>query len=285
MRNTTQNTGLAIFGIAFTGLATVGFMIADAVVRPTVGWLSLMPVYCLAAFALLHSLSYLGTGRALWFLALGLILPYVAEYLGTNFGAVFGSHWFHRVRDLRVAVGLMLPGHVPFSVVLTWFGTLYIVFIVSTYLVRAKSSEPSTIAAMPLTAGFIMALWQLSAGPLAVVRSAVSFGQYGFYHGIPLSSFVGWYATAMFVVLFFLAVEPSAADAERLAESNLAKRSALWMFVAVMLYPTAMCFRFRMTGAGWLGIAVVLLATLAIAIRTRSMAARPHLAEAPTPAA
>jgi len=224
-------------------------------------------------------MAFLGTRRALWFLALGLILPFVAEYLGTNFGAIFGSHWFRRVSDLQITVGLMLPGMVPLSTVLTWFGTLYLAFIVASYLVRARSTEPSSFAAVPLTAGLLLALWQLTAGPLAVARHTVRFAQDGFYHGIPLSSFVGWYATAMFVVLFFQAVEPSAADAESRMRTGLGNRFALWMFVAALLYPVAMCFRYGMPGAGWLGVAVTLLCTLAVAIRTRTMAPTPVMAK------
>lgn len=285
MKSDTPKSGLLTFGIAFTGVATLGFMVADGIVRPPLSWLSLMPTYCLAAFALLHSLHSLGTRRTLWFLCLGLILPFVAEYLGSNFGAVFGSHWFLRARDLHIDVGLMLPGNVPLSIVLTWYGMLYVVFLASVYLLRSKPQEPSSFAAVPMAAGLLMALWQLAAGPFAMVRHVVGYAQDGFYHGIPLASFAGWYVTTMFIILFFQMVEPGAADAEHLARAHFTRRAALWMLVGVLLYPAAMCFRYGMFGAGWLGVAVILLVALALAIRTRTLTTAAELTEAPVPTA
>lgn len=257
-------------GVWLMALAAAGFMVADLVTRPPAAWLSMMPVYCLAAFAMLHSIAFLGTRRALWFLALGLILAFVAEYLGTNFGAIFGSHWFARVRDLRVQVGAMLPGRVPLTVVLGWYGQLYLAFVVAVFLVQSQPRDVSSFAATPLAAGLLMALWQLAAGPMAVERGMMGFANNGFYHGVPLSSFVGWFATAMFITLFFIAVEPAAADAGRFrAPSGRVAPLVFALFGASLLYPALMCFRFGLTGAAWLGVAVLLLFTLSMAIRGR----------------
>ncbi len=270
-------------GIWITGITAAGFMIADVVVKPPVVWLTLMPVYCLAAFALLHGLSFLGVKRAFWFLALGLILPYVAEYLGTNFGAVFGSHWFARAHDLRLAVGVTLPGRVPLGIVLTWYGMLYLTFLVATYLVRSRPSEASSFGAVPLTAGLLMAFWQLSAGPAAVTRGMMGFTQSGFYHGIPLASFIGWFATSLFVLLFFQVMEPEAADSTRFARKKQTGPLALGMFGLALLHSTALCFRMNLWGAAWLGVVVLLLAALAFAVRSKSPQPVVRMREVPSP--
>jgi len=278
----TYHSKFLSWGIWVTGLATAGFMVADIVIRPPLAWLSLMPCYCLAAFVLLHSLTVLGPRRALWLLVLGLVLPFVAEYLGTNFGAIFGSHWFARARDLRIPVGLMLPGRVPLTTVLSWYGHLYLVFLISVYLVQVRPSDVSAFAAAPLTAALLIALWQLTAGPVAVGRGQLGFANNGFYHGIPLASFAGWFATTLFILLFYQIVEPRAADADRFREPDQRIAPlAFVMFGVTLLYPTLLCFRLNFTGAGWLGIAVFLLYVLALAIRlTRPALA--HLGTAPS---
>ncbi|MEO0079935.1 MAG: hypothetical protein ABIK44_04600 [candidate division WOR-3 bacterium] len=169
MPKDTYNSRLLSIGIWFMALATVGFMIADLITRPPLLWLSLMPIYCLAAFALLHSFTFLGPRRALWLLVLGLVLAYVAEYLGTNFGAIFGSHWFTRARDLRIQVGLMLPGRVPLATVLNWYGQLYLVFVLSVFLVQARPSDVSAFSAAPLAA---LCSWRCGSSPPVRPRSA-----------------------------------------------------------------------------------------------------------------
>ncbi|OYD16342.1 hypothetical protein CH330_03175 [candidate division WOR-3 bacterium JGI_Cruoil_03_51_56] len=267
MDKDTYRSKMLTVGIWVTGLATAGFMVADVAVRPTLTWLSLMPVYCLAVFALLHSISLLGTRRALWFLVLGLILSFVAEYLGTNFGAISGSHWFARPRDLYVQVGVRLPGRVSLAVVLTWYGMLYLAFLVATYLLRARPSDASAFAAVPMASGLAMALWQLTAGPVAIMRGTVKFAQNGFYHGIPLSNFVGWFATSIFIVLFFQAIEPAAVDTDRFVKEKQTANFAFAMFGLSLLYSTLMCFRFHLTGAAWLGVVIMLLTVLAFSIR------------------
>ncbi len=266
----TRHSKLLVAGLWTVGLTTIGFMAADFIVRPTVTWLSLMPVYSLAVFALLHSFTHMNTRQALWFLALGLILAFVAEYFGTNFGAVFGSHYFARSRDLAVTIGVRLPGRVSLAVVLSWYSMLYLTFVVATHLLHARRTDASAFAAVPLTAGLLMAFWQITAGPMAIARGTVRYLQDGFYHGLPLSSFIGWFVTAVFIVLFFQTVEPDAVDAPRLNRNAGVARLAYLMFGMTLLYPALMCFRFHMTGAAWLGTAIILIGALAFAVRDRA---------------
>jgi uncharacterized membrane protein len=283
MHKDTYSSRLLTLGIWFFGLATVAFMVADVMTRPPAFWLTLMPVYCLAAFALLHSFTFLGPRRALWFLALGLILPFIAEYLGANFGAIFGSHWFSRARVLRIPVDVMLPGRIALGAVLTWYGLLYVVFLSSVYLLRARTSDVSSFATVPLVGALLIALWQLAAGPATVGRSMMGFSQNGFYHHIPLSSFVGWFTTAMFIILFFQIIEPGAVDVDRFGEpeQRLAPL-AFAMYGGVVLYASAVCLRMNATGAGWLGVIVFVLYMLTMAARTRTPLPAPGLEQAPS---
>lgn len=276
MQKDTYNSRPLTFGIWAMALLTIAFMVANVVVRPPLGWLRLMPGYCLAAFALLHSFTFLGIRRALWFAALGLILSFVAEYFGTNFGAVFGSHWFSRVRDLGFQMGVMLPGRVLLTSVLTWYGMLYVTFLTAVHLSRARPTDVSAFSATPLIAGFLMVVWQLTAGPVAVADGLVGFTSKGFYHSLPLSSFVGWYVTTVFILLFFQTVEPSAADASRFNDPD--RRRAQLVFIiygAQLLVGTLDCVRHGFVGAAWLGAVVFLLFLLVLAIRGRSDALRP----------
>ncbi len=271
MEKDTYHSRLLTWGIWITGLAAVGFMVADVLVRPAEGWLQLMPVYCLAAFALLHSFTFMGIRRAIWFTALGLVLPFVAEYLAVNFGAVFGSQWVHRTQDLRILVDAVLPGGVPLTAVLTWYGLLYITFVSAVFLLKAKTSDISAFATVPLAAGLMIALWQLPTGPASVGRHVMSFTQNGFFHGVPLSSFVGWFVTAMFVLLFFQIVEPTTVDADRFREPEQRLAPLVFaMYAALVGYSSLICFRRNMPGAGWLGVVVVMLFALTILIRSRA---------------
>jgi uncharacterized membrane protein len=195
----------------------------------------------------------------------------VAEYLGTNFGAVFGSQWLNRTTDLRVPIELVLPGRVPLTAVLTWYGMLYVTFVSSVYLLKARTSDISAFATVPLTAGLLMALWQLPTGPASISRHVMGFAQNGFYHGIPLSSFIGWFVTALFVLLFFQIMEPTAVDADRFREPEQRLAPLTFgMYAALVGYSSMICFRQNMPGAGWLGVIVVLLFALTLLVRSRT---------------
>ena len=285
MKKDTYHSKLLTWGIWITGLGAAGFMAADILVRPSLGWVQLMPVYCLAAFALMHSFTFMGTRRAVWFMALGLILPFVAEYLGTNFGAIFGSQWLHRAQDLRIPMGMMLPGRVPLTAVLTWYGMLYVTFVSSVYLLKARTSDISAFSTVPLTAGLLMALWQLPAGPASMSRHMMTFTQNGFYHGIPLSSFIGWFVTALFVVLFFQIMEPTAVDADRFREPEQRLAPLTFaMYAGMVGYSGLICLRQNMAGAGWLGMVVVLIFSLTLLVRSRATSPVMELSSQPSAA-
>lgn len=272
MHKDTYNSRTLAAGIWFMLATTAALMVANLATRPPLNWLRLSPVYTLAAFTLLHGFTFLGVRRTLWFLTLGLVLSYVAEYLGTNFGAIFGTHWFSRVRDLRLPVGVMLPGRIPLAVVLTWYGMLYVTFLTAIFLVRARPSEPSPFATVPIAAGLLMALWQLTAAPVAVAWGMMGFINKGFYHSVPLSSFVGWAVTTLFILLFFIAIEPESADAARFHRHTSARAIPvlpLLMFGMQLLYGTVACFLLNFSGAAWLGTFVLVLYLLAIAVSTR----------------
>ena len=275
MRSDRYNSRLLTWGIWLVTLATVGFMIANTIQKQPYQWLVLMPVYCLAVFALLHSLDFMGVRKALWFLALGLIVPYVAEYLGINFNAVFGGHWYATVRDLGLPFGVILPGYVPLAAVLTWYGMLYVTFVASIFMLKARRSDLSSFATVPMAAGILAALWQVTAGPAMVGRAMMTFSQGGFYHSIPLASFIGWFVTTMFVTLFFQVLEPGAVEYGRFErpDARLAPL-AVFMFGAAVLHSTAVCLRLGFNDAGWMGVGVLLLYVVVMVARARSLAAR-----------
>ncbi|MCL6466087.1 MAG: carotenoid biosynthesis protein [candidate division WOR-3 bacterium] len=271
MNKYTNNSALLNIGIWFALSTTIVSMVADIIVRPPLLWLTLMPTYGLAVFVFLHSLKFWETRQALWFLALGLILPYIAEYLGTNFGAIFGSHWFARIRDLRIQVGVMLPGRIPLNTVLLWYALLYLVFLTGIYLVDATPKYLSAYSATPLAAAFLITLWQLTAGPVAINRGTIGFVSKGFYHGIPLSNFAGWFATTLFIISFLQAIEPNLVNAARFYKSKSPIPILPLLLLGVsILHNTLLCFRMELLGAAWLGVAVLLLYSLAIAIRAKS---------------
>jgi uncharacterized membrane protein len=270
--NTTNQSRLLTFGVWLTGLTAMAAMAAAATLKYPEVWLASMPVYCLAALALAHSIAFLGARRAIWFLAIGLIVPYVAEYLGVNFNAVFGGHWYRAAHDLGLPVGVRLPGSVPLATVLTWYEIVYLGFVSSVYILKADRSDLSSFATVPMAAGLLVALWQVVAGPATVGRLMVQFTQNGFYHSIPLSNFTGWFVTAMFTTLFFQVVEPAAVEFGRFDRRQCPTAElAPLLFGFSVLYSTAVCLRLGFNGAGFIGCVVLLLFTAVAVARTRSL--------------
>lgn len=261
------NSRLLSTGVRAVGLITAGTMIADVIIPASTVRLAMVPAYCMAAFVVLHSITFLGVRRAMWFLAAATILPFTAIFVGANF-VTPGSKWLVPAMEPLGNAGPMLPGQVPLSGVVTWFGLLYLVFTSAVYLLKAKTSDPGAFAFVPMLGALLVLLWQLSAAPAAAGRAMATQAEAGFFQNVPSTAFLGWFAVALFIILFFEVVEPGSVDAGRFAEPGhrLAALGPV-MYGASLLHASATCLKTNATGAGWLGIVVFLSFALAAAVR------------------
>ncbi len=123
----------------------------------------------------------------------------ICESLSLRTGFPFGHYYF---------TGLMGPKvlEVPILLVLAYLGIGYCSWVLS-LLILGIRREPLTrtgIVALPLLASFIMVAWDCSMEAIwSTVDHAWIWRDGGFFFGVPLTNFLGWYFTAFSFYLAF----------------------------------------------------------------------------------
>jgi putative membrane protein len=143
------------------------------------------------AFALVHGGLLYGRRGILAFTGLCLTVGFIVENVGVITGAPFGRYHFTHV------MGPML-WHVPILLGIAYVGMGYVSWTLGRLIVGPR------LVGLPLAAAFIMVAWDLSMDPVwANLVHGWIWEQGGSYFGVPLSNFVGWYATVYVIYQLF----------------------------------------------------------------------------------
>lgn len=209
--------------LLFYALITVVFAISwarhDAGLQMQVAGLGLSVMYIVCVW---HCTVVKGGRQAIEFFALAAVATFIAEYVGSNYGWIFGEY------DYTGSLGPRLGG-VPLLIVVVWGVVLYSSFMLVTWISGTSGRErartwPHRIgwsATVASATGLVAAAWDLMADPMAVSGVWVSlldlepwwWWQGGTYlpqlqvwqgaGGIPVSNFVGWFGVAFAIVFAF----------------------------------------------------------------------------------
>jgi uncharacterized membrane protein len=189
----------------------------DASIQMRVAGLGLSAMYIVCVW---HCVVVKGPRQAVAFFVPVAVLTYCAEYVGNNYGWIFGVYHYTESLGPRL-------GGVPVLIVICWGAVLYSSFMLVTWLIRASGRDrcrtwPRRIgwsASVAAATGAVAAAWDLMADPMAVSGVWMSLLDVkpwwwwagGSYlpelqvwqgtGGIPVSNFVGWFGVA-FVITF-----------------------------------------------------------------------------------
>ncbi len=151
------------------------------------------------AFALFHGAVRYQWSGILTFLVICLVVSNVLENTSILTGFPFGH--YHYTSDLGPKLFL-----VPLIIGPAYFGTGYLVWVLSTVLigdVRPKGSWFTTFA-VPFIASFMMVAWDLGMDPTSsTIRHSWIWEQGGGYFGVPLTNYLGWFFTVYVFFQFF----------------------------------------------------------------------------------
>lgn len=158
---------------------------ANLIKGPTWTYMALLPV-----LPVLMYLPTLGWRRMLFFIACGSLVGAAAELIGTSTGFPFGPYTY------TAWLGPKIMGHVPYFIPLSWFA----MSIVSLDLAgRLTTHRWQRI----LLGALLMVAWDVSLDP-AMGRFAQtvfwSYGVDGFYYGMPLSNWLGWFGVSVVIL-------------------------------------------------------------------------------------
>lgn len=222
-----------------------------------------------------------GMRRALLAFAASIALAFASEYAGTVTDYPFGAY------EYTSQLGYKMLGRVPFNIPTSWFYMLVASLAICGRLLPAKDDGVSRWW-WAFVGGVVLTLWDVSMDP-AMVKTNHWFWQIGdlsdrgafqqfigkpIFFGMPLTNWLGWLLTGILVARVMLAIIPPSAWAARVAPARL----PLALYAINGLLPLAICFRWDMALAGWLGL-LAMAVPLGLALRQD-----PGLAVSGTPA-
>lgn len=133
----------------------------------------------------------LGARRMTLFVAWGSLIGAASELIGTMTGVPFGAYAY------TTWMGPKIAGHVPYFIPLSWFA----MSILSLDLAqRVTTSRWRRI----LLATVFMVLWDVSLDPAMGRFAQTTFWSYpggGFYYGMPLSNWAGWFGVSLIIMI------------------------------------------------------------------------------------
>ena len=221
------------------------------------GWKFSGPTYVVlgALAAVAHAAGKLGGARAIGIFLVGSLISLGSELLGTSTGYPFGPYQYTPLLGYRIG------GLVPFPIPVSWFYMLYCSLAICGRLMPAHDGLRGRLR-WALVGGLVLTAWDVSMDPAMVKTAHWVWGTSGFFYGMPLSNWIGWYLTGTVVSFAMLMIAPPSAFAQRVSPS----RFPLWLYLANGVMPVAICLRERMWWAAILG-AIAMLVPVALALR------------------
>ncbi len=221
--------------------ATTGLGLDSLIKGPTWVYMALLPV-----LSVLLYLPDLGLKRSMLFLLWGSAIGAAAELMGTQTGVPFGAYTYGDFLGAKIA------GHVPWLIPPSW----YAVSVLSYDLARRlKGGTAATI----LWGAAFMVLWDVALDP--AMSRAFPFWTYdteGFFFGMPLSNWVGWFVTSLVIVWGY----------DRLLGGlHSAPAWAPTLYGLNVLFPVLICLLYGLPLAGAFGLAA--LAFVLLVVRSR----------------
>lgn len=209
------------FWVFTIGVFTYTFLTENAALQMRLAGLGSVALYlvCVA-----HAVIVRGVRPAILFFGLTAVLAFIAEYLGDNYGLIFGAYHYTDALGPRI-------GGVPVLIVFAWGTVVYSAFAIVDWLAN-RTDRPhgwgfriGYALVVGLTTGLVTAAWDLMADPLSVSgvwQEVLGSDAWWWWvdggpylpdlqvwrggAGIPVQNFVGWVLVpAATVAIFSLA--------------------------------------------------------------------------------
>ncbi len=205
---------------------------------------------------ILHSSWTLSLQRAGGFIILAVLVGFLFEYLGLNYGVTFGGHYRY------APLGPHVFG-VPVIILAYWAAFAYNSYVITnSFLQWQKKHKPHRatgdwwrlLGLVVFDAYLLMAI-DLILDPLQVHQGSWSWLEGGPYFGVPIGNFIGWFMVGLLISLIFRTYEyffPHPHIPDSLSLIPLFGYGVLGLSLVI----TAVMF--GLAPLGWIGIAVML---------------------------
>jgi len=177
------------------------------------------------AFALVDGARQFRFRGILVFAGLCIVVGNIVENLSVATGFPFGHYYFASLMGPKLF-------QVPVLLGLAYIGMAYVSWMLGSTIVGCSpaSATGARILAVPLSASFIMVAWDLAQDPVwGTVLHGWMWRDGGTWFGVPVSNYLGWYATVFTIYLFF-AIYLRRQPAAKLTEPRPTARPAILFY-------------------------------------------------------
>lgn len=152
-------------------------------------------------FVLIHGARAYRSRGILVFVSISLLVGYIAEALGVHTGFPFGPYHFTDGMGPKLF-------EVPILMGPAYVGMGYISWTVARVIVAPANTQSDLaglrVITLPLAASFVMVAWDIAIDPvLSTFAHYWTWTRGGSFFGVPITNFLGWYATNYLIYQFF----------------------------------------------------------------------------------
>ena len=225
-----------------------------------IGWAFSGPTYVVlgALAALLHAAGRVGWRRAMLIFLVGSLIALTSEMVGTATGYPFGAY------EYTPLLGYRIGGRVPFPIPISWFYMIYASLAICGRVLAARDDARAKWI-WAAVAGAVLTAWDVAMDPAMVRTSHWVWHTRGFFYGMPLTNWIGWYVTGVVIARVMLEFVPPRMFAARVSPSRL----PLVLYAINGIMPIALCVRHGLVWAAVLGT-IAMAVPLGLAWRRRA---------------
>jgi len=234
-------------------LLAQGFLTTYVVVRDFAGFsevplLTIVSTILAFTFTVLHAGQNLGWSRASLFILLTILIGLTFESVGVATGLIYGP--YHYTEKL----GPLFLDLVPYTIPIAWAMMLYPSYIIASRIIPASRRIWAWAAGLAFIGAFVMTAWDLVMDPLMVAAGHWVWEVDGPYFGIPLQNFLGWFLTALIILLLYLLITRTNPQISQGKESNNFNRLAIISYAILGGSTVLLAFNNQLGGPALAGL-------------------------------
>jgi uncharacterized membrane protein len=177
----------------FIAILYITTIIAKVISAP-VGFLAVLVT---VTFVVLHGSKFYGVKNMIFFILVTFGISWSLESLSIATGFPFGNYHY---------TGGGMIGEVPWIIMPAYLGTGYLSWIMA-HLLSGKYTpkiDGKQLLLLPILGAFVMVMWDLVMDPiLSTVQGEWVWEDSGFYFGVPLTNYFGWFLTVFLIYMVF----------------------------------------------------------------------------------
>ncbi|MDP8208746.1 MAG: carotenoid biosynthesis protein [Candidatus Electryonea clarkiae] len=194
-----------------------------------------------------HGILFGGIPWTIKFFLVTITIPALIEIIGIKTGFPYGKYRYTE------KAGAVIPGGVPLTVILMWWGLLYVAFNTAIALTNILHIGNPDILIIIITA-IAVTLWDLTGDPVAVNAGLWTWEKPGRYYGIPATNFAGWLFTSIIAILAVRIIAGTFPDPDNLSIPGWLIFTPVFLFGILLLNYAGAAKKRGLPLAAWISL-------------------------------